>query len=122
MNKLLSSQDTTAVQVMNEIILEAKKIHDDIYRRRKTETRRRMMQINKQIAAGYRRKQGVTAEAARAIQNEIMDLQQQLADDIEMKETASSNRISNYYKDNIGKNVPATYRIAKEKKHYIKWP
>ena len=63
----LARQDTTAIQVINEIILEAKKIHDDIYRRRKTEARKRMMDISKQIATRYRKKQGVTAETARVM-------------------------------------------------------
>jgi len=117
-NRKLNEQNTNAITVFNEIIHCMRQTHDDILKQKAQHKRNRALaQQNEMNYITRRLKRQNTAEQAEALKNRYTDIQQEIKNEIEMKDTAKESRISTFYKANTGKNVPITYTCTKEKRN-----
>ena len=114
-NNKLTAQNTTALQLLNSILTNATTLHRIIKRDKKNKDRIKIKQMHAKINALLKRKKHAKPDDQVVIQQNLRDHQQAISSIQENRDTVSEMRIENFYKTNIGKNVPITYKIAKER-------
>ncbi len=109
------SPNTPELVLVNDIIYHASKIHDHMI---KNHNHRNKLEVQtfghslKQACAAIKR--GTSEQEKRVAQQQYDDLQRDLKNKIEAKNVASQERISNFYKTNLGKILPVTFQPIKE--------
>ena len=115
--EILQKSGTTALQEFNTIVTHLQRMHNKILKDMNKRNRDKINKTNDTLIRKQKEKFR-TFEQARIleIEQEIHDIQRQLANSLEMKQHAANQRIKNFYKTNTGKNVPVTFACIKEKK------
>ena len=116
MNNVLNKQNTTALQLLNTIIQQATHIHSSISLQKKNRDKLELADINRILTRlTVQKRHASTQQDREDIQQQIKVQCQKIAQVQENRDAASEIRIENYYKTNIGKNVPVTYRNVKDR-------
>ncbi len=116
MNNVLNTQDTTALQLLNSIIQQATRIHSNISQYKKNRDKIELADINRTLnRLTVQKRHASTQQDRENIQQQIKLQRHKIAQVQENRDAASEIRIENFYKSNIGKNVPVTYRNVKDR-------
>ena len=112
----LQKSGTTALQEFNTIVTHLQGTHNKILKEMNKRNRDKINKTNNALIRKQREKfRTFEQERIIEIEQEIHDIQRQLANSLEMKQHAANQRIKNFYKTNTGKNVPVTFACIKEK-------
>jgi len=116
-NSDLAQKGITALQLFSTIVKLTQEVHNDTLKRKKKQEqiklKDRRARMHENIKA---QKRNPSPNTRNRLVEEYNEIQQDIKNEAEARDNASKIRIKNFYKNKIGKNVPATFQCTKEKK------
>ena len=106
---------TPELLLVNDVIYHATRIHDHMIKNYNHKNKLEVQTFGAKLKNANKEVKRSTSEQERTIaQQRYDDLQRDLKNKIEAKNIATQERISNFYKTNLGKIVPVTFQPIKE--------
>jgi len=101
--------------ILEQIIKEAKKLHDSLWFEQRKKERNEIQDINEKLTYLYRKSRNKNEREKEKIKLEYAELQESLKARIEAKDKAKQNTIENFVWNHLGKCEPITYQCVKDK-------
>jgi len=101
--------------ILEQIIKEAKKLHDSLWFEVRKKERNEIQDINEKLNYLYRKSRNKNEREKEKIKLEYAELQESLKARIEAKDKAKQNTIENFVWNHLGKCEPITYQCIKDK-------
>ena len=104
------------MEIFSEIIISLQTLHDCIYTEEREKRNRDIKKLHENYVKIIReKKKAKTQEERRKIDEERKEIEREAVNRIEARDTAAQMRIEHFYRNEIGKLKPATFRCTREK-------